>query len=99
MIQNLFEELRAQNDLVLEFARQGFLLRVSGIPDPGFAHKTEACPVNHGSFLALRVGSEEDRRAEDPLESSHQAPILSSALLHAEGVRHFRGTPESDHPA
>jgi len=54
--------------------------------------------MNNGGAFALRIGSEEDRCAEDPLESPHEPPILRSALLHAEGVQHLSRAAESNHP-
>jgi deoxycytidine triphosphate deaminase len=43
MSEDLPEEFIAENDLVLKFARQGLVIGVPGILDPGFAHETESC--------------------------------------------------------
>jgi hypothetical protein len=37
----------------------------------------------------LAVGAEEDGRPKDALKSSSEAPVLRTALLHAEGVQHL----------
>jgi hypothetical protein len=55
--------------------------------------------VNDGGAFTLRVRSEEDRRAEDPLKRAHEPPILGSTLLHAEAVQHLCGAAESNHSA
>ena len=89
VIQNLTSELVAQDDQVLAVPRQKLLLGVPGIPNPGFGHEVEPGAVDHRSTFALRVGAEEDRRSEDPLEGSDQAAILRTTLLHAEGVQHL----------
>ncbi len=97
MSEDLPEKFMAENDLVLEFARQSLLIGVPGIPDPGLAHETECCLMDNHGFLTLCVGPEEDRCSEDPLERRHQSPILRPALLHAEGVEHFRCAAKPNH--
>jgi hypothetical protein len=97
MGEDLLEEFIAENDLILEFARQGFLVGVPGIPDPGFAHEAESCLMYNHRFLTLGVSAKENRRPEDSLECSHQAPILRPALLHPEGVQHFSRAAKPNH--
>jgi hypothetical protein len=54
--------------------------------NPGCAHEIKPGAVNHGGAFPLRVRSEGDRRAKDPLKRAHEPPILGPILLHAEGV-------------
>jgi|ERR1017187_7264877 hypothetical protein len=63
-------------------------------PDPRLTHEIESGTMNHCGALALRIGSEKDRGAKDPLERTHKPPILRSTLLHAEGVQHLRRASE-----
>ena len=97
MSEDLPKEFVAEDDLVLKFARQGLLIGVPGIPDPGFAHEAESCLMDDHGFLTLCVGPEEDRCSEDPLERRHEAPVLRSALLHPEGVQHFSRAAEPNY--
>jgi hypothetical protein len=99
MFQNLFEEFIAENDLILEFARQRLLLGVPGIPDPCFAHEAESCLMYDHRSQALCVAAKEDRCSENTLKRSHQTPVLRPALLHAEGVQHFSRAAKPDHSA
>ena len=46
--------------------------------------------MNNRSPLSLHVGAEEDRCAEDALESGDQSSVLCPALLHTEGIKHLR---------
>ena len=98
MIHDFPEELLAEHDLVLQLAGQRVLRRMAGIPNPSFTHEIEAGAVNHCSLFTLRVGTEEDRRTEDSLKRAHEPPILSSTLLHAEGVQHFGAAGERNPP-
>ena len=50
--------------------------------------------MNNGGPLSLRVGTEEDGRAEDALEGSDQPSVLCPALLHTEGIKHLRRASE-----
>jgi len=97
MIHDFPEELLTEHDLVLKLAGQRVLSRVPRIPDSCLAHEIESDAMNHGSTLALRIGPEEDRRPEDPLERAHEPAILCSTLLHAERVQHLRRAPETNH--
>jgi hypothetical protein len=98
MSKDLPEEFIAENDLVLEFARQGLLIGVSGIPDAGFAHEAESCLMNYHRFLTLRVRAKEDRCSENALESSYETSVLGSALLHPKGVQHFSCAAKPNYP-
>ena len=89
-------ELLAQNDQVLAIAGQELLVGISRVPNPRLRHEIEAGAMNHRGPVPLRVGSEEDRRAEDALERSDQASVLGTALLDAECIEHLGGTVEGD---
>ena len=89
MVHNFAEELFPEHGLIL--------CGVSGVPDPRLTHEIESGAMNHSGVLTLRIGSEEYRGAEDPLERPNQPPILGSALLHAESVQHLRGAAELNH--
>jgi hypothetical protein len=52
--------------------------------------------MNHGGPISLDVSSEEDRRSKDPLERSNQSPVLGTALLDTECIKHFGGAVECD---
>jgi hypothetical protein len=65
-------------------------------PDLGFAYEVEPGAVDDGDTLPLGVGAEEDGRAKNALKSSDEAPILGTALLHAEGVQHIRRAVEGN---
>ena len=99
MGEDLLEEFIAENDLILEFARQGFLIGVPGIPDPGFAHEAESCLMYDHRFLTLGVSAEENRCSENALKRRHQTPVLRSALLHPEGVQHFSRAAKTNRSA
>ena len=97
MSENLPEKFIAENDLILKLARQGLLIGVPGIPDPGLAHEAESCLMDDHRFLTLSVRTEEDRRSEDPLERRHETPVLCPALLHPKGVQHFSRAAEPNY--
>jgi hypothetical protein len=44
----------------------------------------------------MDVSSKEDGGSENPLKCSDQPTVLGAALLHPEGVEHFRGAVERD---
>ena len=71
MSEDLPEEFVAENDLILKLARQGLLIGVPGILDPGLAHEAESCLMDNHGFLSLCVSAKEDRCSEDPLERRH----------------------------
>jgi hypothetical protein len=52
--------------------------------------------MDNRSFTALEVRAKEYRRPEDPLECSHQSPVLRATLLHPECVQHFSGTSKTN---
>jgi hypothetical protein len=52
--------------------------------------------MKHCSVFPMGVRAEENRRAEDALKGTHEPALLRSALLHREGVQHFRGAAEGD---
>ena len=52
--------------------------------------------MHNGDVFTLRVGAEENRGPENPLEGTHQTPVLGTALLHGKSIEHLRGTFEGD---
>ncbi len=92
----LAEEFVAQKDFIFEPARKQALIRVSRVPDARFAHEIKARVMRDQRFLRLGVASEENGCSEDALKGRNQAAVLRAALLHAEGVQHFRGALEND---
>ena len=47
--------------------------------------------------VELRIRSEEDRGAEDALESCDQPAVLFAAFVHTEGLEHFGRGSEANH--
>ena len=93
------KKLLTEHDLVLQLSWQRVLRGMAGIPNPGFTHEIKSGAVNHGGAFTLCVRSEEDRGAEDSLKRAHEPRILSSTLLHSEGVQHLCRTAESNDSA
>jgi hypothetical protein len=79
-------ELFAQHNHVLAVTGQVLLTGIAGVPDARLGHEVEPDLVNHGSFITLRIGAEENRCTKDSLKSAKQPPVLGAALLHTKGV-------------
>lgn len=80
------KKLRIQNDLILEFARHGFLLRVSGIPNPRRAHETE--PRFEQSAILKYAGQRQYRSPSPHLRSEKLTPLQQFAAF-KEDASHF----------
>src|SRR5260370_15308918 len=87
-------ELRRQDDHVLATARQLGLIEIAVVRDARLAHEVETYLVEYGRNFQFVVGAEKDGGAEHSLEGLDQAPILRSALLHAERVQHLSAAVE-----
>jgi hypothetical protein len=74
------------------------LSTISFCSSPGSVSCAESRAYQMRASFALRIGPEENRRSEDPLERAHEPAILCSTLLHAERVQHLRCAAEADHP-
>ena len=89
----------AEHDHVLHSAGRRFFRRYARAPDLSFAHEVKTGVVKDASSHRLCIGTEENRRAKDPLKRCNQPPVLRSALLHAESLQHVGGTGKSNRPA
>ena len=96
MVLDLPIKLFAQHNRILAVTRQVLLCGIAGVPDARLRHEVEPDVVKHGSFVELRIGTEENRSAKDSLKSTKQPPVLGAALLHAKSVEHLGCTAESD---
>ena len=96
MGQNFLIELFAQNDGVLTIFGRRVAPRAAVIPNLCLPQECESHHMNDACPWELAVGSKEDRGAENPFKGANQPSIFFAALVHSEGVEHFRTTLETD---
>lgn len=90
------KELLAEHHDILAARPWRTLTRVAVVPDLSFSQKVEPRLVDDPRRVPNAIGSEENRRAEDPLERPDQPPILLSAVRESEHFEHRRRRLEPD---
>jgi len=96
MGKNLLIELFAQNDDVFKVLPAAVARGPAVVPNLRFAQESEPCHMDDPCSSELIVGSEEDCGAENSFEGANQPSIFFAALVHSEGLKHFRAALEAD---
>src|SRR5438067_795217 len=96
MGQNFLIVLLAQNDHVLKTFGRTFAARAPVVPNLRFTQESEPCHTDDACLSELSVGSEENRRAENPFKGGNQSSIFRAAFVHSERLTHFRPAFEAD---
>src|SRR4030095_804382 len=96
MCADLGVKLLTQHYDVFEFVRDSLLVGFTVVPDARLPEKVKPGSLDDSGLRCRGLRSEEHRGSEDPFECRHQAAVLFTALLHAEGLQHLGRAPEPD---